>query len=152
MLPSLFSALAAASKFLPALWTSFPVRVRGACPSLAAAPAVRPAGLPLPLCCSGPARSPVPGAGSRPSGGECGVRAARPPSLHPPRPKGTPRWLSAPLSQPRGAGHLASAWRGVRRTNCHCPPCPLPQWASPRSFLWPPASGHVFYREKVRDR
>lgn len=56
MLSSLFSALAAASKFLPALWTSFPVRVRGACPSLAAAPAVRPAGLPLPLCCSGPAR------------------------------------------------------------------------------------------------
>lgn len=49
MLSSLFSALAAASKFLPALWTSFPVRVRGACPSLAA-------GLPLPLCCSGPAR------------------------------------------------------------------------------------------------
>lgn len=83
MLSSLFSALAAASKFLPALWTSFPVRVRGACPSLAA-------GLPLPLCCSGPARPPVPGAGSRPSGGECGVRAARPPSLPPPGLRGLP--------------------------------------------------------------
>lgn len=85
----------------------------------------------------GPARSPVPGAGSRPSGGECGVRAARPPSLPAPRPKGTPRWLSAPLSQPRGAGHLASAWRGVRRTNCHCPPCRSGPHRAPSSGLQP---------------
>lgn len=85
MLSGLFSALAAASKFLPALWTSFPgpcegrLPVAGSCPCRAAG--WPPAGPVLQR--PGPARSPVPGAGSRPSGGECGVRAARPPSLPP---------------------------------------------------------------------